>query len=115
MHAQGRGNFQHYRSCRAYETALELKKEGKIRHLGISFHDTAEYLDMILSTYPEIEVVQIQFNYIDFDDDGVQSRKCYEVCRKHSKPIIVMEPVIGGSLVSLPDEAGAILDALGGG
>ena len=115
MHAQGRGNFQHYRSCRAYETALELKKEGKIRHLGISFHDTAEYLDMILSTYPEIEVVQIQFNYIDFEDDGVQSRKCYEVCRKHSKPIIVMEPVKGGSLVSLPDEAGAILDALGGG
>ncbi len=115
MHAQGRGNFEQYRSCLAYETALELKKEGKIRHLGISFHDNAEFLDKILTTYPEIEIVQIQFNYIDLEDEGVQSRKCYEVCRKHNKPIIVMEPVKGGSLVSLPDEAGAILDSLGGG
>ncbi len=115
MHAQGRGNFEQYKSCRAYETALELKKEGRIRHLGISFHDSAEFLDMILSTYPEIEVVQIQFNYIDFEDTGVQSRKCYEVCRKHNKPVIVMEPVKGGSLVNLPEKAGEILDSLGGG
>ncbi len=115
MHAQNSKNFEQYKSARAYETALELKKEGKIRHLGISFHDSADVLDMILTTYPEIEIVQIQFNYIDFEDEGVQSRKCYEVCRKHNKPIIVMEPVKGGSLVSLPEEAGAILDSLGDG
>ncbi len=115
MHAQNKTNFEQYKACRAYETALELKKEGKIRHLGISFHDSAEVLDMILSTYPEVEIVQIQFNYIDFEDDGVQSRKCYEVCRKHKKPVIVMEPVKGGSLVSLPEAAGAILDELDGG
>ncbi len=115
MHAQNKTNFEQYKTCRAYETALELKKEGKIRHLGISFHDSAEVLDMILSTYPEIEIVQIQFNYIDFEDEGVQSRKCYEVCRKHKKPVIVMEPVKGGSLVSLPEAAGAILDELNGG
>ena len=115
MHAQNKSNFEHYKACRAYETALELKKEGKIRHLGISFHDSAEVLDMILSAYPEIEVVQIQFNYLDFEDGGVQSRLCYEVCRKHGKPVIVMEPVKGGCLVSLPDSAAAVLDALGGG
>ena len=115
MHAQNKTNFEQYKSCRAYETALELKKEGKIKHLGISFHDSAEVLDMILSTYPQVEVVQLQFNYIDYEDEGVQSRKCYEVCLKHGKPVIVMEPVKGGSLVTLPDEAGAILDSLGGG
>ncbi len=115
MHAQNRNNFEQYKACRAYETALELKKEGKIRHLGISFHDTADVLDMILTTYPEIEAVQIQFNYIDYEDEGVQSRLCYEVCRKHSKPVIIMEPVKGGSLVNLPDDAAAILDSLGTG
>lgn len=115
MHAQNKNNFEQYKAARAYETALALKAEGKINHLGISFHDTAEVLDMILTTYPQIEVVQIQFNYLDFEDEGVQSRKCYEVCRKHNKPVIVMEPVKGGSLVSLPDDAGAILDSLGGG
>ncbi len=115
MHAQNKNNFVQYKSARAYETALALKAEGKIKHLGISFHDTAEVLDMILTEYPQIEVVQLQFNYIDYEDEGVQSRKCYEVCLKHNKPVIVMEPVKGGSLVTLPDEAGAVLDALGGG
>lgn len=115
MHAQNKNNFVQYKSARAYETALELKAEGKIRHLGISFHDSAEVLDMILTEYPQIEIVQIQFNYLDFEDEGVQSRKCYEVCRKHSKPVIVMEPVKGGSLVSLPKKAGAVLNGLGGG
>lgn len=115
MHAQNKRNYEQYRSCKAYETALKLKEEGKIRHLGISFHDSAEMLDRILTEYPFVEFVQLQFNYIDFEDEGVQSRRCYEVCRKHNKPVIVMEPVKGGSLVSLPEEAGAILDSLGGG
>lgn len=115
MHAQNRDNFVKYKQCRAYETALELKAEGKIRHLGISFHDTAEVLDQILTEYPQVEVVQIQFNYLDFEDHKVQSRKCYEVCRKHQKPIIVMEPVKGGKLVNLSQDAQQILDALQGG
>lgn len=115
MHAQNRNNFEQYKACRAYETALELKKEGKIRHLGISFHDSADVLDNILTTYPEVEAVQIQFNYIDYEDDGVQSRLCYEVCRKHNKPVIIMEPVKGGSLVNLPKEAADVLASLGGG
>ena len=91
------------------------KAEGKVRHVGISFHDRAEVLEQILTDYPQIEVVQIQFNYPDYDDPAVQSRRCYEVCRKFGKPVIVMEPVKGGNLVNLPDEARAVLDGLHGG
>ena len=115
MHAQGAGNYPHFKKCRAYETAFALKAEGKIRHVGISFHDSAAFLEQILTEYPDIEVVQIQFNYADYDDPAVQSRLCYEVCRKFNKPIIVMEPVKGGNLVNLPDEAKAVLEALHGG
>lgn len=115
MHAQGSENYGHFKACRAYETAFALKEEGKVRHVGISFHDRPEMLEQILTEYPAIEVVQIQFNYADYDDPSVQSRKCYEVCRKYNKPVIVMEPVKGGNLVKLPDDARAVLDALHGG
>ncbi len=115
MHAQDAKGFARYKSLKAYETALELKAEGKIKHFGISFHDTAEVLDQILTEYPQIEIVQIQFNYVDYEDDSVQSKKCYEVCVKHGKPVIVMEPVKGGNLVGLPAEAAKVLDDLGGG
>ena len=115
MHAQDRNNYQKYKRCRAYETALQLKAEGKLRHFGISFHDKAEVLDMILTEHPEIEIVQIQFNYVDYEDASVESRKVYEVCEKHGKAVIVMEPVKGGSLVNLPAEADQILRELNGG
>ena len=115
MHAQSAAFYQHFKKCRAYETAFALKAEGKIKHVGISFHDHAEVLEQILTDYPEIEVVQIQFNYVDYDDPAVQSRKCYEVCVKHGKPVIVMEPVKGGNLADLPEDAAAVLDALHGG
>ncbi len=115
MHAQGADNFAYFKNCRAYETALELMAEGKFRHFGISFHDRAEVLEQILTEYPQIEVVQIQFNYVDYDDPAVESRKCYEVCRKFGKPVIVMEPVKGGNLVNLPESAKKILERLHGG
>ena len=115
MHAQGASNYPHYKKCQAYETAFALKAEGKIRHVGISFHDRAEVLEQILTDYPDIEVVQLQFNYVDYNDPAVQSRKCYEVCRKYGKPVIVMEPVKGGNLVNLPEDAKAVLEALHGG
>ena len=115
MHAQDRNLFEKYKKCRAYETALELQKEGKIKHFGLSFHDKAEVLEEILKAYPQIEVVQIQFNYIDYDDASVQSKKVYDVCRKFGKPIIIMEPVKGGSLVKLPEAAKDIFDELNGG
>lgn len=115
MHAMSAKGFASYKALHAFETALELKAEGKIRHMGISFHDKAEVLDQILTEYPQIEVVQIQFNYVDFEDEKVESRKCYQVCRKHGKPVIVMEPVKGGSLVNLPQPAQKVFDTLGGG
>jgi len=115
MHAQNAGNFEKYKQCRAYETALELKSEGKVRHVGLSFHDKAAVLERILTEYPQIEVVQLQFNYLDYDDPAVESRKCYEVCRKFGKPVIVMEPVKGGGLVNLPAGGQEIFDGLHGG
>ena len=115
MHAQNVENFAFFKKCHAYETALELQKEGKFRHFGISFHDKSEVLEQILTEYPQIEVVQIQFNYVDYDDPVVESRKCYEVCRKFGKPVIVMEPVKGGNLANLPEDAKAVFDELHGG
>ena len=115
MHSQSKDIFEYFKKCNAYETALELKEEGRIRHFGISFHDKAEVLEEMLKEYPQIEVVQIQFNYLDYEDPAVQSRKCYEVCRKYDKPVIIMEPVKGGNLVNLPEDAKQILDDLHGG
>lgn len=114
LHAMAAARYDHYTGCRAFEIVQELKAEGKIRHVGMSFHDTAEVLDRILTDHPELEVVQLQFNYLDFDDPKVQSRACYEVCVKHSKPVIVMEPVKGGKLADPPQAARAELAALGG-
>ena len=115
MHAQDAANFEKFKRCRAYETALELKAEGKIRHFGISFHDKADVLERILSEYPQIEIVQIQFNYLDYDNASVESGKVYEVCEKFGKPVLVMEPVKGGSLVKLPEDAQKVFDGLDGG
>lgn len=112
MHAQDAAIYQKFRRCGAYKAALKLKEEGKIRHFGISFHDKAEVLDKILSDWPQIEVVQIQFNYVDYEDASVESRKVYEVCEKHGKPVLVMEPVKGGSLVNLPEEAQRVFDEM---
>lgn len=113
MHAQDRKKYEHYQKTEAYEVALELKKEGKIKHLGISFHDNAELLEQILTDHPEVEIVQIQFNYIDYKSPSVQSKEIYEVCRKYNKPILIMEPVKGGGLVNLPEEAKKVFDNLG--
>ena len=115
LHAVSAARMPFYEGTGAFRIAQELKQEGKVRHVGMSFHDKAEVLDEILTKHPELEVVQIQFNYVDFEDEKVESRKCYEVCRKHGKPIIIMEPVKGGSLVNLPSAAQNIFDRLKGG
>ena len=109
MHALSREGHKKYQQTGAYDVAQELKAEGKVKHVGMSFHDSAEVLDQILTDRPELEVVQLQFNYVDYEDPNVESRKCYEVCVKHQKPVIVMEPVKGGSLVNLPEQAKALL------
>ena len=112
MHAQDAAIYEKYRRCRAYEQALALKAEGRVRHFGISFHDKAEVLERILTDWQEIEIVQIQFNYLDYEDASVEARKVYEVCERHGKPVLVMEPVKGGSLVNLPEAAQAVFDQL---
>ncbi len=115
MHAQDREHYAQFKKCEAYEVAQELKAAGKVKHVGISFHDTAEVLDMILTEHPEIEIVQLQFNYVDYNSASVQGKRNYEVCRKHQKPVLIMEPIKGGGLVNLPDEAKKVLDDLGTG
>lgn len=115
MHSQSATSHKKYMECEAYSVAEELKAEGKIRHIGISFHDKAAVLEQILTDAPSIEVVQIQFNYADYDDPGVEGRECLEVCRKFGKPVIVMEPVKGGCLANLPEEAVSALREVGDG
>ena len=105
FHAINWERHHKYVDTRAYEIVQEYKAAGKLRHVGMSFHDTADMLDRILNEWPEIEFVQLQFNYLDYEDANVQSRLCYEVCEKHGKPVFVMEPVRGGALVNLPQEA----------
>ena len=110
----------HSLTAGSYETAGRLdtfgflqqkKAEGKIRHLGFSFHDKADVLDRILTEHPETEFVQLQLNYLDWEDERVQSRKCYETVRRHGKQVVIMEPVKGGKLAKLPEEAEAPLKA----
>lgn len=80
----------------------EKKKEGVLKHVGFSFHSTAEELDAILTAHPEMEFVQLQINYADWDSPSIQSRACYETARRHGKPVIIMEPVKGGMLATPP-------------
>lgn len=115
IHSVHEGNLGKYQNAKAFETAFELKKEGKIRHVGFSFHDSAELLEQVLTQYPQVEAVQLQFNYLDMDSESIQSRACYEVCRRHNKPVIVMEPVKGGKLAMLPPKAHQVLAELEGG
>jgi len=115
MHALTSGHYKKFTRCNAFEIAKKLKSEGKIKHIGISFHDKAAVLETILTEHPEIEVVQIQFNYVDYDDPGIESGAVYEVCRKFGKPVIVMEPLKGGALADPPEEAKKAFDRLRGG
>jgi len=104
LHDVGAHHYEIYKELDCFTWIAEKKKQGLIRHMGFSFHDNAEFLDKVLTEHPEMEFVQLQINYIDWDSEGVQSRKCYEVARKHGKPVIVMEPVKGGTLVRVPEE-----------
>jgi len=113
MHSQNSILYAKFKKCRCFETALALKEEGKIKHIGISFHDRAEVLDLILSEQQSIEAVQIQLNYLDYDDAAIQSRLCLDICRKYNKKVFVMEPIKGGRLVDLPPRAQGIADNAG--
>jgi len=105
LHALDVKNYAITLKYGGFEFMKKLKAEGKVKHIGFSFHDKAELLDRILTEHPEMEYVQLQLNYIDWDNEGIESRKCYEVAIKHKKPVIVMEPVKGGALANVPAEA----------
>jgi len=112
LHALGKGNLGVCDSLGAWAFLRDLKAKGLVRHIGCSFHDTADVLDEILTKHPELDFVQLQINYADWEDDGVQARLCYEVARKHGTPIIVMEPVKGGSLGTISGPALDVLKAI---
>ena len=85
-----------------WDFVQERKAEGLIKHVGFSFHDTADILDAVLTEHPEVDFVQLQINYVDWDNPSVQSRLCWETARKHGKSVVIMEPVKGGTLARLP-------------
>lgn len=105
-------NQKHYALAEKYDEfrfLRELKAAGKVKRIGFSFHDTAELLDEILTKHPEVDCVLMQINYLDWESEGVQSRKCYETAIRHGKSILVMEPVKGGTLAKVPAEAEEVL------
>ena len=115
FHCMNHEAYEIHKKCNSFATIKKLKEEGKIKHIGMSFHDTPEFLDMLLCEHPYMEFVQLQLNYLDYDDPSIQSKACYDVAVKHGKKVIVMEPVKGGALVDLPKEAKDSLKALGEG
>lgn len=105
LHAISSTKYDNVQKIGAFEFISKKKAEGKIRHIGFSFHDNPECLERILNDHPETEYVQLQINYLDWEDGALRARECYEVATRHGKPVIVMEPVKGGALAKIPEEA----------
>ena len=103
LHNLGERRTRYFDDFQIWDFLQEQKEKGLIRHLGFSFHDQADVLDKLLTEHPEIEFVQLQINYMDWESDSIQSRRCYETARRHGKPVIIMEPVKGGVLANPPD------------
>ena len=112
LHGIESSSYPHYEKFACFDWLLEKKAAGLVRHVGFSYHDSPELLDEILTKHPEMEFVQLQINYLDWESEWVHSRGVYEVARAHNTPIVVMEPVKGGTLANVPDEAEAILKGL---
>lgn len=105
LHNLGVSHYEIAKKFDAFSFIQKKKEEGKIKKIGFSFHDTAALLDEILTAHPEVDFVQLQINYLDWESASIQSGKCYEIAKKHNKPVIVMEPVKGGILAEVPKEA----------
>lgn len=104
LHSVEKSHYPTYEKYQCFDFIQEMKKQGKIKYMGFSFHDDADFLDKVLTEHPEIDFVQLQLNYLDWENGVIQSRRNYEVARKHHKPIIVMEPIKGGTLASFSDD-----------
>ena len=109
LHAMGESSYSRACEFGAFEFVAEKKAEGKIKKVGFSFHDSPAVLDKILTEHPEMEVVQLQINYLDWLDEGVRAKECYEVARKHQKPVIIMEPIKGGALANVSGDAVSLM------
>lgn len=105
LHNLGRDRYANAQRFGAFPFLVQLKEKGLARNIGFSFHDDADTLDQILTDHPEVDVVQLQINYLDWNGAVAQSGRCYEVARRHGKGVIVMEPVKGGTLARLPEGA----------
>ncbi|MDO5423048.1 MAG: aldo/keto reductase [Eubacteriales bacterium] len=109
LHNLGESRTQFFDNFGMWDWVQEKKAQGLIKHVGFSFHSTPEELEEILNAHPEMEFVQLQINYADWDNPAIQSRRCYEVARKHGKPVTIMEPVKGGMLATPPKEVAELL------
>ena len=105
LHGIEAAMYPKYEQFDCFNWLMDKKAKGLVKHAGFSFHDTPELLDEILTKYPQMEFVQLQINYLDWESEWIQSRACYEVATRHGKPVIVMEPVKGGTLANIPEEA----------
>ena len=109
LHGIDEGNNDKFNSYGIWDYMKQLKSEGVIRHYGFSFHSTPEHLEQLLTDHPDVEFVQLQINYADWEDSLICSRRCYEIASRHGKPVIVMEPVKGGKLANPPQAVKDIL------
>ncbi len=108
LHNLGVSHYEIAKKYNAFDFIRRKKEEGKIRQIGFSYHDNAQLLDEILTAHPEVDFVQLQINYLDWDNESIQSGACYEVAVRHQKPVIVMEPVKGGTLAQVPASVQAL-------
>ena len=109
IHAIDQELYSIYNKMDCFNWLIEKKKQGLVKHIGFSYHDSAEFLDQVLTEHPEMEFVQLQINYADWENPAIQSRGCYEVARKYGKPVIIMEPVKGGMLATPPESVVKVL------
>lgn len=109
LHSVEKNYFRQYEEIGAFDWIRKKKEQGGVREIGFSFHDSADLLDEVLTRYPFFDFVQLQINYLDWEDPWIQSRKCYETAVRHGIPVTVMETVKGGTLAQVPDDAAAML------
>ena len=103
LHDIGYDHYKKYNELDCFTWLKEKKEQGLVKHIGFSYHDNAKLLDQVLSEHPEMEFVQLQINYLDWESEGIQSKKCYEAAVKHNIPVIVMEPIKGGTLANVSE------------
>lgn len=110
LHALQPSNIDKYNEYHIWDFAKELKEKGLVKNYGFSFHSTPEMLDELLTEHPDVDFIQLQINYADWNNPAVRSRECLEVARKHNKPVVVMEPIKGGTLANPPKQVAKVLD-----